>query len=102
MTDSKTNSQTGAADGTSITETISLGNVDDVTVYVDDNAGGAPASYDISIEAHAGSGNYMTHYEATGSTAYRHDASPLGEEAQITVTNASGGAADHRVRVVYE
>lgn len=102
MADNKEQTQTGAADGTSLTFSFNIGNVEDVTIYVDDGAGGAPASYDLTYETHAGSGNFMTHYEATGNTAYRHDVAPSGDKAQLTVTNSSGASADHRVRVVYE
>jgi len=101
MSGTKEQTQTGAADGTSLTFTFDIGSIENITVFVDDNAGGAPASYDITYETHAGSGNFMTHYEATGNTAYRHDLGPDGTKAQLTVTNTSGGAADHRVRVVY-
>lgn len=102
MPNTKEQVQTGAADGTSLTFDIGISGIEDVTVYVDNNAGGAPASYDINYEVHAGSGNFMTHYEAAGNTAYRHDFEGTGTDARVTVTNASGAAADHRVRVVYE
>jgi len=102
MTDVKEKSQSGAADGTSLSIDFDIGGVENVTVYVDDTAGGSPASYDVEYETHAGSGNFMTHYSASGNTAYRHDVDATGEKATLTVTNSSGGTADHRVRVVYE
>lgn len=102
MADNKETSQTGAADGTSISLSFRIGGKQDVRFYVDNGAGGVPANYELSYETHAGSGNFMTSYNVAGSTAFAHEVSGNGDQAQVTLTNTSGATADHRLRVVYE
>lgn len=78
---------------------------DRVYVFVDDGAGGAPASHDFSVEyAKDNSGtDYMEWDSATGSTNKQNSQYPgIENQIKVTVTNQSGASADFRVRVITE
>jgi len=94
---------TGLASGGTLSASLDgLHEYDTVYVLVDDGAGGAPASYDLSYEASntlGGSGS-MTVSTETGSTARYHTYDAVPFDGTFTLTNQSGASADYRVRVI--
>jgi len=96
--------ETGLADAGTFQVNLDTSGADRVLVYVDDNAGNAPASYDLDIEVaynDVETPTYMPRNSVTASTATHiayTDVAPFSW--RFTVTNASGGAADYRVRVI--
>jgi len=74
---------------------------DDLYIFVDDGAGGAPATYDLSIEVYSHEiDGWVTYENTTGSTAFsfKDDAIPL--KMRIDITNQSGAAATYRAVLV--
>lgn len=99
---------TGVASGGTTTqfELNTSDNGDDVTVYIDDNAGGAPADYTLSVERYSeAQGRWMDHAEGgvsvTGAgSPQREDFTAVPEKFRFQITNDSAGAADYRVNAV--
>lgn len=96
--------QTGLADAGTFTAEVDTSGADRLLVFVDDNAGGTPASYDYDIEVaynDVASPDYMPRNSVTASTATHLAYENIAPFAwKFTFTNSSGGAADYRVRVV--
>lgn len=96
--------QTGVADAGSFEVDLETAGADRVVVFVDDNAGNAPASYDLDIEVsfdNVTNPTYMPRNSVTASTATHSvytDVAPFNWK--FTVTNSSGASADYRVRVI--
>lgn len=96
--------QTGVADAGTFQVEVNTGTADRVLVFVDDNAGNAPSSYDYDIEVaynDVDTPDYMPRNSVTASTATHHaftDVSPFSW--RFTFTNSSGASADYRVRVI--
>lgn len=96
--------QTGLADAGSFQVEIESGGVDRISLFVDDNAGGTPASYDVDIEVaynDVPNTTWMPRSSVTSSTATHNvytDVAPF--RWRFTFTNSSGAANDYRVRVI--
>lgn len=89
------------AGGSTVSLTVDTANAKNVYVFVDDGAGGSPASHDLLHEVRVSdSAGFMQESEATGSTSRFHKFDGIPFESQVTLTNQSGGAADYRLRVV--
>jgi len=75
---------------------------DRVYVLIDDNAGGVPAAYDLSVTV---DGDKLTESNLASKTKEAAtdsstEVAPFGGVYDVVVTNNSGGAADYRVQVV--
>jgi len=96
--------ETGVADAGTFQVDVDASGADRVIVFVDDGAGGTPASYDYDIEVSYNdvqSPTYMPRSGVTSSTATHHaytDIAPF--HWRFTFENSSGASADFRVRVI--
>lgn len=94
----------GLANGGTFSVEVDADDADELNIYVDDNAGGAPASHDVDLEVEIdGAGTYMQGENvASASTAGFHssNAAPANDKVRVTITNQSGGAADFRATVI--
>ena len=91
---------TGVSNGGTVSASVETRHEDDVHILVDNGAGGAPASHDITVDVEDGNGTAMQYDSKTGITARSHDYDAVSDKMVVTLTNQSGGAADFRVRIV--
>lgn len=94
-----------AADSTTATVEIkSKDNAEQVTAFIDDNAGGAPADFTIIAERYSNAEDRwmeLTRSSITGATepeSVTDDAVP--SRMRYSITNDSAGAADFRISLV--
>lgn len=96
--------QAAVADAGSFQVEVDTSGADRLLLFVDDNAGNAPASYDLDVEVaynDVPNPDWMPRSSVTSSTATHNvytDIAPF--RWRFTVTNSSGAAADYRVRAV--
>lgn len=96
--DTDTTVSAGLAVGGTASVELETNHAERTNVLVDDNAGGTPASYDLSVEVDIdGTGTYIAREELAGSTAINHNHDSLGATMRYTITNASAAAADYRL-----
>lgn len=102
MPDIQQKEQTGVGVGTSILLDFDAPSDRDLEIYVDNTAGGQPASYDLEVETREDSqSDWMTHATETDSTAYHNHYDVPSGKVRVTLTNQSGASADYRIRNVY-
>lgn len=95
-----TDSSLGAATAGATTE-IATTDGSTLRIYVDDAAGGTPASYSLEVENYDPTLDTWFTQELIGSST---DASAsvdsVGPKMRVTLTNESGGPADFRERLI--
>lgn len=72
-----------------------------VHVFVDNNAGGAPGTYDFDVEVDydgAGSTMQLDNQSGIQTRHFKYDSVP--NEISVTLTNTTSTAGDYRIRVV--
>lgn len=88
------------ANGASETLTVESGSAEYYELLVDDTAGGAPASYDVTVEYYStAAGAFMQADSVSASTAFNPAVSDeaRGQQVRVTITNGSGASANYRV-----
>lgn len=82
------------------TLTVNTQAAENVQIILDDTSGGAPPSYDITVEFYStAEGRWMQVDSSTGLTARAPsvNTSPYAQQYRITVTNSSGSSASYGI-----
>ena len=98
--DQASDSSTGIAAGGTLgaTELKTGGQSDSMTVFVDDNAGGTPASHSLEVEVYDEVlDEWLTLESTTAGTSPSQSFDAVGGRMRVTLTNESGAAADFRM-----
>jgi len=71
---------------------------DEFHTFVDDGSGGAPATYDITIEVYShAAGDWVPYAKRTGSTEFSFHDDAVPGKMRIDITNQSGASATYRI-----
>ena len=103
--DSSIETVTDLADGDSITVEVETDSteVSNVVLFVDDDAGNAPATYDVTAEVYRTDPDpaaWFYYADEAGTTARSLTDPAYSQKMKYTITNRSGGPADFRAILV--
>lgn len=103
MTGTKSKVQTDVADGESVTINFDMSGVENIDVLISDDNGGTPPDYTFTYSVEDVDGrSYIVDNGELATSDTSKSFKPIGEKGEVTVSNASGGTATHRVTVIYE